>query len=149
MRPVRHTATLVHYDGAQVFEGRDSAGGRYVGVMVDGSGGPDRYLVTGVAPEQFHRFRSGDLDLRSMLLEAGRDAWYFADVSDDFQEPLRLVRQDGSLEGREFLPDEGFVLSDGPIGGSTVGEAGEHHDVVVELGAEPPPAAAEARPIRG
>ena len=149
MRPVRHTATLVHYDGAQVFEGRDRVGGHYVGVMVDGGGGPDRYLVTGVSPEQLRRFRSGDLDLRSMLLEAGRDEWYFADVSDDFQEPLRLVRQDGSLEGREFLPDEGFVLSDGPIGGSMVGEAREHHAVVVELGAEPPPAAAEAHLIRG
>lgn len=123
MKPVRHTDTLVHYDGVQVFEGRDSAGGRYVGVMVDGGDGADRYLVTGVASERLRRFRSGALDLRSMLLEAGRDGWYFADVSDDFQVPLRLMPQDGSLEGRDFLPDEGFVLPDGPVGGSTAAEA--------------------------
>lgn len=123
MKPVRHTDTLVHYDGVQVFEGRDSAGGRYVGVMVDGGDGSDRYLVTGVAPERLRRFRSGALDLRSMLLEAGRDEWYFADVSDDFQAPLRLMPQDGSLEGRDFLPDEGFVLPGGPVGGSTAAEA--------------------------
>ena len=123
MKPVRHTDTLVHCDGVQVFEGRDPAGGRYVGVMVDGGDGSDRYLVTGVASERLRRFRSGALDLRSVLLEAGRDEWYFADVSDDFQAPLRLMPQDGSLEGRDFLPDEGFVLHDGPVGGSTAGEA--------------------------
>ena len=123
MKPVRHTDTLVHYDGVQVFEGRDPAGGRYVGVMVDGGDGSDRYLVTGVASERLRRFRSGALDLRSMLLGAGRDGWYFADVSDDFQAPLRLMPQDGSLEGRDFLPDEGFVLPDGPVGGTTAAGA--------------------------
>ncbi len=132
MNPVRYTDTLVHYDGVQVFEGRDPVGGRYVGVMVDSGDGSDRYLVTGVVPERLRRFRSGALDLRNMLLEAGRDEWYFADVSDDFQVPLRLVRQDGSLEGREFLPDEGFVLREGPVGGSTAGEARERRGVVVE-----------------
>ena len=132
MNSVRHTDTLVHYDGVQVFEGRDPAGGRYVGVMVDSGDGSDRYLVTGVAPERLRRFRSGALDLRGMLLEAGRDEWYFADVSDDFQAPLRLARQDGSLEGRDFLPDEGFVLHEDPVGGSTVGEARERRGVAVE-----------------
>ena len=62
MRSVRHTDTLVHCDGVQVFEGRDPAGGRYVGVMVDGGDGSDRYLVTGVASERLRRFRSGALD---------------------------------------------------------------------------------------
>ena len=132
MNPVRHTDTLVHYDGVQVFEGQDPVGGRYVGVMVDSGDGSDRYLVTGVVPERLRRFRSGALDLRNMLLEAGRDEWYFADVSDDFQAPLRLVRQDGSLEGRDFLPDEGFVLREGPVGGSTAGEARERRGVAVE-----------------
>ncbi len=122
MRSVRHTATLVYYDGVQVFEGRDPIGGHYVGVMVDAVDDADRYLVTGVAPERLRQFRSGDLDLRTLLLEAGEDGWYFAHVGDDFQQPLRLMRQDGSLEGQEFLPDDGFVL-DGLACDSAVREA--------------------------
>lgn len=120
-RQVYHTATLACYDGVQVFEGRDSIGGRYVGVMVDSGEDSDRYLVTGVAPERLRQFRSGDLDLRTLLLEAGREGWYFADVLDGLRKPLRLVRQNGSLEGRAFLPDEGFVLG-GPTRESEAGE---------------------------
>ena len=107
---VRHTATLVHYDGAQVFEGRDSIGGRYVGMMIDSGDDADRYLVTGVAPGRLRQFRSGDLDLRTLLLEAGREGWYFADVPDGLWKPLRLARQNGSLDRQAFLPDEGCVL---------------------------------------
>lgn len=114
MRTVRHTATLVHYDGVQVFEGRDSIGGRYVGVMIDSGEDSDRYLVTGVAPGRLRQFRSGDLDLRTLLLEAGREGWYFADVPDGLRKPLRLTRQNGSLDRQAFLPDEGFVLGGPP-----------------------------------
>lgn len=113
-RPIRHTATLVYYDGIQVFEGRDSIGGRYIGVMIDSADDTDRYLVTGVAPERLRQFRSGDLDLRTLLLEAGREGWHFADVPDGLQQPLRLARQNGSLEHQAFLPDEGFVLGGSP-----------------------------------
>ena len=122
MGPVRYETALLYYDGVQIFEGRDPIGGQYVGVMIDTVDDADRYLVTRVVPERLHRFRSGDLDLRTLLLEAGEDGWYFADVGDDFQKPLRLMRQDGSLERQAFLPDGGFVL-DGPVCDSAVREA--------------------------
>jgi len=111
---VHHTATLVYYDGVQIFEGRDPTGSRYVGVMIDSAGDADRYLVTGVDSERLRQFRSGDLDLRTLLLEVGREGWYFADVPDGLQQPLRLARQNGSLERQPFLPDEGFVLGGPP-----------------------------------
>ena len=141
MRSVQHTATLVYYDGVQVFEGRDRIGGHYVGVMVDTVDDADRYLVTGVAPERLRQFRSGDLDLRTLLLEAGEDGWYFANVADDFQQPLQLVRQNGYLEGQEFLPDAGFVLHDDPTDDTAVHEARKRNNVVLELSVEPPEAA--------
>lgn len=140
-RPVRHTSTLVYYDGVQVFEGRDSIGGHYVGVMVDGGEDSDRYLVTGVAPERLRQFRSGDLDLRTLLLDSGREGWCFADASDDLRRPLELVEQEGPLEGREFLPDAGFTLDSGPSDDTAMREARERDNVVLELDVEPPEAA--------
>lgn len=82
--------------------------------MIDGGEDTDRYLVTGVAPGRLRQFRSGDLDLRTLLLEAGREGWYFADASDDLRRPLELVEQEGPLEGKEFLPDAGFTLNPDP-----------------------------------
>lgn len=140
-RPIRHTATLVYYDGIQVFEGRDSIGGRYIGVMIDSADDTDRYLVTGVAPERLRQFRSGDLDLRTLLLDSGREGWCFADASDDLRRPLELVEQEGPLEGREFLPDAGFTLNSDLADDTTVREARERNNVVLELDVEPPEAA--------
>ncbi len=114
MKPIRHTNILVRYDGVQVFEGRDAIGGHYVGVMIDDDGGSDRYLVAGVAPERLSRFRSGALDLRTLLLEAGYDEWFLADVGDDFRQPLEPIRPEAPERYAGFLPDEGFVLHDDP-----------------------------------
>ena len=145
MRLIRHTYTLVYYDGVQVFEGRDPIGGHYVGVMTGTVDGLDRYLVTGVIPEQLRQFRSGDLDLRNLLLEASCMGWYFVDVSDDFEKPLVLMQQEGSLEGREFLPEEGFVLHDNPPDDLVVREARKRNNTVLDVSVSPPEAAEEHR----
>ena len=71
MRPIGQISTLVYYDGVQVFEGLDSVGGHYVGVLIDDSGAADRYLVAGVAPERLRQFRAGAIELRTSFLEAG------------------------------------------------------------------------------
>jgi hypothetical protein len=42
MKTIRHTTTLVYYDGPQVFEGRDSIGVLYIAVMVEPVGEIDR-----------------------------------------------------------------------------------------------------------
>lgn len=67
MRPICPTRILVHYSGAQVFEGRDSIGGRYryVGVMVESAPSADRYLVAGVGPGRLRLLRTGGIDAES------------------------------------------------------------------------------------
>ena len=90
MKTIRHTTTLFYYDGPQVFEARDAIGGHYVAVMVEPENGQDRYLVAGVAPERLRQFRSGTLDLRSLLAEAGAEEWYLAPAV-DLEQPFALV----------------------------------------------------------
>lgn len=110
MGSISRIRALVYYDGVRVFEGRDSVGGRYVGVLVDESGVADRYLVVGVAPERLRRFYAGAVDLRTLFLEAGPGEWLLADVADSFRAPLTLFRPEDPGACGALLPEEGFVL---------------------------------------
>lgn len=110
MRRIGQVRTLVYYDGVQVFEGRDSSGGRYVGVLIDDSGPAARYLVVGVAPERLRLFRVGAVDLRTLFLKAGPGEWLLADIADGFRAPLTPFRPEDPGACRVLLPEEGFVL---------------------------------------
>lgn len=132
MRTIRHTDTLVYYDGIQVFEGQDPIGGYYVGVMIDSLETADVYLVTRVDPIQLRQFRSGKLDLKTLMLEGSKYGWYRAYTNDDVMQTLVLEVQKGSLAERDFLPEEGFLLDEsieeeGPV----LRELGEHSNVVL------------------
>lgn len=115
VRTIRHFSTLFYYDGAQIFEARDAAGRRYVAVLVDSDStdGGERYLVTGVAPERLRLFRSGVLDLRSLLVESDREERYVATVDAGIDQPLQLKQLTEPIEDCGLLPDSGFLLQDG------------------------------------
>ena len=115
MKGIRCTSTLFHYDGPQVMEARDGIGGHYVAVLAPAGGGAaERYLVAGVDPERLRQFRSGELDLRSLLIESEAETRYLATVEGSLDRPLVLDRLSGPLVDSGFLPDPGFFLHDGP-----------------------------------
>ena len=145
MKTIRHTATLFYYDGPQVFEARDSIGGHYVAMMVEPFNGQDRYLVTGVAPERLRQFRSGTLELRSLLAEAGKDEWFLATPTAGLEKPIPLLPQAGALAATKFLPDPGFVLHDKPAEELALIEARERNNLVLEIAVDPPESADEHR----
>ena len=145
MKTIRHTTTLFYYDGPQVFEARDTIGGHYVAVMVEPENGSDRYLVAGVAPERLRQFRSGTLDLRSLLTEAGAEEWFLAPAAAGLDQPLTLMPQTTPLASSVFLPDEGFLLHDRPTEELALREARERNNLVLEIAAEPPESASEHR----
>jgi hypothetical protein len=145
MKTIQHTATLFYYDGPQVFEARDAIGGHYVGVMVEPENGQDRYLVAGVPPEQLRRFRSGTIDLRSLISEACIREWFLATAPAGLEQPLTLIAQSTSLASTAFLPEEGFVLHDRPAEDLALREARQRSNLVLEIAAEPPEAASEHR----
>ena len=145
MRMVELTSILLYYDGVQIFEGRDPIGGHYVGVLVDSIADGDRYLVTGVHPNRLRDFRSGVIDLRTLLLDSSANGWYLAKVADDFATPFQLEQQQGALSDQDFLPDEGMVLFDDVIDDLALREARERNNVVFEFSVEPPEASDEHR----
>lgn len=141
MKTIRPTAVLDYYDGVQIFEGRDAIGGHYVGVLVDVVDRVDRYLVTGAVPERLHQFRSGKLDLRTLLLEVPGGEWYLTLSDGSGGEELILRPQDGLLAAREeFLPLPDLFLDDEPVDDIVVQQARERGNVVIEFSAEPPEA---------
>ena len=119
MKTIKHTDTLVYYDGVQVFVGRDTVGGRYVGAMIDSVGDADRYLVVAVATEGLRQFCAGGIDLRSLLLESAAEGWHIALVADGFERPVCLEPQPGRLIEMDYLPEAGFLLGPAPAAAPT------------------------------
>ena len=141
MKTIHPTDVLAYYDGVQVFAGRDAIGGHYIGMLIDTVDDFDRYLVTGTVPERLRQFRSGMLDLRTLLLEAPYGEWYLTFADGEYGDPLTLHPQNGNLEQTDFLPESGFLLDDTPIDDLALLQARERFNVVFEFSIEPPEAA--------
>lgn len=130
MKAIHYTTTLFHYDGPQIFEARDATDGHYVALSIESQNGRERYLVVGTAPEQLHQFRSGMLDLRSLLVRAGKDEWYITTTEADLDQPIVIEPQNVPIEKSAFLPNEGFELHDHPTDESALKEARERNDLI-------------------
>ena len=114
MKTILYATTLLYYDGAQIFEGRDLIGGHYVATLIDDVNGADVYAVVGVSPESLRRFRAGAIDLKSLMLETPDEQWYIAQPEGGEDVPIRLRPQTSPLAEADFLPDDGLVLRDDP-----------------------------------
>lgn len=145
MKKIRYINTLFYYDGPQVFEARDPIGGHYIAVMLGPEGINERCLVTGVEPEQLRQFRSGLLDLRSLLIESDEDERYLTTVGEGLDSPLVLEPLKISLLDSGFLPESNFVLHDSPSDDSVLIEARQRSNLILEIAAEPPEAVREHR----
>lgn len=110
MKTIKLTAVLDYYDGIQTFAARDAIGGHYIATAIDTVGGFDRYLVTGAAPERLEQFCAGQLDLRTLLLEAPGGEWYTTIANGTSDDPLTLEPQNGPLAETDLLPDDGYTL---------------------------------------
>ena len=138
MNEVRYSSTLLYYDGIQLFEARDAIGGHYLAMLLDQSTDVDQYLVVGVNPEKLDRFRLGEFDLRSLILDLGREVWYLTTIANDLGHTLRLTSQSDPLQDSSLLPDEGFFLHSHPTTDDVLREARRRHNLVVEIATDPP-----------
>ena len=71
--------------------------------MIDTVGDADRYLVVAAAPDPLRQFYAGELDLRTLLLESSTDIWYTPLVDDNFERPVSLEPEQGSLLEMDYL----------------------------------------------
>jgi hypothetical protein len=110
-RDIRYTETLDYCDGIQLFSAEDATGGKYLAALVGLGEKSDRYLVVGCDPGNLRAFRSGGIDLKSLMERSAKQAWYFADVT-DFGVPFSINQQPGTVIPENLLPDGGMYLDD-------------------------------------
>lgn len=135
IKTIVHHRTLFFCDGPHVFEARDAMGGHYIAVLVGSDRRDarehameqpsDRSLVAGVAPDRLRLFRSGAIDLRSLLLESDPNEHYLATMDGGIDQPLQLDRLSTPLVDCSFLPDPGFLLHDEPRVPASLQSSGE------------------------
>ena len=130
MKTIHYTTTLFHYDGPQIFEARDAVGGHYVALLVEPQDGRECYLVVGVAPEKLCQFCSDMLNLRSLLIEVGKDEWYITTTEADLTQPTAIDPQNILIEESQFLLGEDFILHDHPMDELGHREALERNDLI-------------------
>ena len=140
MTSIELTDVLLYYDGIQVFEGRDAIGGHYVGVNIGLEITTDRYLVTATVPRRLQEFRSGDLDLKTLLLEAPEGAWYLTTDEGTDDAPLFLEPQPGPISQSPYLPGPKVILSATSPEDATLNLARQSGNTILELIAAPPEA---------
>ena len=141
VKTIVHHRTLFYNDGPHVFEARDGMGSYYIAVLVgsdlrDARGRAmeqpgDRCLVVGVTPDRLRLFRSGAIDLRSLLLESDPNEHYLATMDAGIDQPLQLDRLSTPIVDCRFLPGPGFLLQDEshvPAPPQSSGESGEEND---------------------
>lgn len=138
MKVVKAANILYYYDGPQVIEARDTIGGHYIAVMVAAEYNHDRYLVAGVDPERLRQFRSGMLDLRTLLTKSDTDEWFIGSAPVGPDQHMALHAQHTPLAHSDLLPDEGFVLHNQPSDDLALNEARARNNLVVEVTCNPP-----------
>jgi len=145
MKTIRPTAVLFYYDGIQVFEGVDSIGGHYIGLLVKAGAGLDQYLVVGVAPARLWAFKTGVIDLRALLSEREESQFFLATPTSQYPAPMELLVQDGTLAETNWLPDPGFFLHFTPTESAAVVESRGRNNLVIDLAINPPESAHDHR----
>lgn len=111
---VYYDRTLIYYDGPQVFEACSALPYRrnsYIGMAVTLPNGKDSYLLKAASMLDISAFSRSDIDLRSLLLIKPKAAWYLTYEEVDFEQPLKLEKQNSSLIESDYLPEAG-IFSD-------------------------------------
>lgn len=138
MTKIWHKSTLFEYDGPQIFEARDRIGGHYIAVAVEDSGADQQYLVVGTEVEKLRKFRIGEMDLRTLLVESSGDGWYLTESNVDEEQSYTIRLQQSSILEHEHLPDSDFFLYDNQTTDTLISEARTRDKLVVEIVTETP-----------
>ena len=110
MKTIRHTETLYYYDGPQIFIAKDNDNARYIVVCVDSGYIGDTFLVSKVSYERIVHFRTGLIDLRTLLVDSSKDGWFIGKHERGCDQEIILEQQRGPIKDNQYLPDSGFFL---------------------------------------
>ena len=110
MKTIKMTEILEYYDGILLFVAQDEIGGHYVGNLVESKPECNKYAVVGVKPQRLDDFQTGQIDLRTLMLEMPTREWFTATTGEYIDDPRELVQQQEPLENHCYLPKPGHFL---------------------------------------
>ena len=139
---IRFTKTLDYYDGILVFEAKDPIGGTYVALHLENREQGDRYLLVGCRPDELRMFRHGATDLRSLITKSAIYGWYLADLA-ELDIPLVIVKQGSGSVPNDYLPGEGYKISDFEVDHGITETVIERDNVIIQVSIEPPESVGE------
>jgi len=130
-------ATLLYYDGIQIFEGRDRIGGKYVGVAIELIESKEpAFAIVGVAPTQLQQFRLGQIDLLAIMEARGGDPWFLGELETTEDGLAFVMAEDRSGPIPDtYLPESGlFILhAFDPSNEDVITEAAARSTLALEL----------------
>ncbi len=109
-RGLKHTRTLIYYDGPQLIVAEEPDGTAYLCMVVEIDEDYDRYLCAFISAERLAKFEAGKLDLLDIFknpeLEEGAFEGTYGYSEENFPlqiEPLENIPED-------WLPEEGIFM---------------------------------------
>ena len=134
---LEYKSTITYYDGPEVILALDHLGGNYVGMAVDSDKTVFKFLVVGITPNALYLLRTGEVDLRSVLVDSAKYGWYFCET-DSLEDPIKIEDQDMDSIPDMLLPEHGFFVTE-PIDyqEDTMMEATNRDSFVLQIQFEP------------
>ena len=146
MYKLRHSETLVFYDGPELFVAYDQLDTAYVCLLVDLKDEIDKYICVPVSKGRLANLLSGEMDLRQVLESSETGEAYEGRVIQGNLEHFDVRPLSGGDIPEAWLPEEGFFIEGWPVSDTrVVEEAHERNQAVIHWAFRPPEATLEPK----
>ncbi|MGC1376995.1 MAG: DUF6575 domain-containing protein [Anaerolineales bacterium] len=142
---LEYQATLIYYDGVQLFTGKDQLGTQYICLLVEQGDQGDRFLCAPISQGKLSAFYHSGVDLRDIFIFPESDELFLIETEDILQKNLELQAVVEPVpEG--WLPDTGFIYEKPVEGADTiVSQSKEKNRAIISLSVNPPEALEETK----
>ena len=108
---ILHRRTLLEFDKIEIFEGIDTDGTQYLGLLVDSTDTKDVYCVIPISSDVLKKFEDGESELLHVFQNRLKNQWFLCETSDVTHDPIELIDQGNVAIDGKYLPKSGFYLS--------------------------------------
>lgn len=136
-RPLKHTQTLVYFDGPQLIVATDPVGTKYLCMLTEQLEERDEFVCAPISDLRLTEFEQGRLDLLRIFENPEMGELYVGSFEHSADEPSFVVELVPEIPGY-WYPQEGFFLKQRENTESATIEARERGKAVIHLALTPP-----------
>lgn len=136
-RPLKHTRTLVYFDGPQLVVAVDPVGTKYLCMLTEQLEEWDEFVCAPISDLRLTEFEQGELDLLRIFENPEMGELYVGSVEHSADEPWFVAEVVAEIP-EHWYPQEGFFLKPREDIKSATIEAKERGKAVIHLALTPP-----------